>query len=70
MGKKKTHTHTVMDWETMQPPPLRPKKHGYEWGFPLALQRWLITEEVRGSLGTERWTKLRKNGNAETDGGG
>lgn len=29
------------------------KKDGYERGFLLPQQRWLITEEVRGSMGTE-----------------
>ncbi len=45
MGKK---THMMMDWEIMQP-----KKDGYERGLSLPPQRWLITAEVRGSMGTE-----------------
>lgn len=42
-GKK---THMMMDWEIT-----RPKENGNERGSPLHPQRWLITEEVRGSAG-------------------
>ena len=40
--------HVMMDWEIT-----RPKENDNERGSPLPPQRWLITEEVRGSKGTE-----------------
>lgn len=45
LGEK---TCMMMDREIMQP-----KKDGYERGFPLPPQRWLITAEVRRSMGAE-----------------